>query len=382
MIVHIATDEKFIDSGIFQFEQAFPKQNKYFVIQKSECELKFVKSKNKNITVLQDADSSIDTLINEFRITDLVVLHGLDYFKSKLVLKADKAIRFFLLFWGTEVYQYHKKFKYRIYGVETFKNFFPSKLELILKDIFRNFYYRIKFKSISPNKAILKALFRIDYFGSGLKKEYDFLVDNKIISAEYVKFLYYPIEYILKDSFEKTINSNNIPIGNSASPSNNHLEMFDYFKRINIKNKQVYIPLSYGEKGYAHNISKDSKKAFGDNSIALLDFLPISEYNKIQESCRYVVFNHYRQQGMGNIVISLWLGAKVFLSERNILLRCFRDLGITIFNISELEKQLLIDQPLEEMYIQSNRKILLAEFGSKTLESSLKLELKNILNES
>ena len=50
-------------------------------------------------------------------------------------------------------------------------------------------------------------------------------------------------------------NSNNILIGNSADPSNNHIDIFEKIKNFNFKNKKIIVPLSYPE-NYEYYIAK------------------------------------------------------------------------------------------------------------------------------
>lgn len=381
MILHIATDEKFIDSAIYQFECIRKNENRYIIINNSS-RLKYIKSKNPNIKIYPDSNQSIDSIIDEMYNKELIVFHGLDYFKNKVILKSSPTVKIMLLFWGKEVYQYHPKFKYIIYDSRTkrivFKNIFIDKIKELLKPI----VYKFTRSNITPREANIKALLRVNYFGSGLKTEFNYLKNLEILSSSYFKYLYYPLEYILGNKINKHITGNNILLGNSASASNNHLEAFDFFNDIDIKDKKVYIPLSYGDSQYAKKIETVAHKLFSSNSLPLKEFLPIEEYNSIQLSCRYLVLNNYRQQAMGNIVISLWMGAKVFLNKRNILFKSFQDIGITIFDIESLGYELQIDKPLSADIINQNRQILKKEFGEDELLCSLSSLLEQLRNET
>lgn len=106
-----------------------------------------------------------------------------------------------------------------------------------------------------------------------------------------------------------------IQLGNSASPSNEHHEMFEWFIQHNSEDFRLYVPLSYGsgDRNYIDNVISHGTELFGDQFIPMNRFMSQEAYNRHLASVDVLVFNHRRQQGFGNIAISLYVGTKVFL---------------------------------------------------------------------
>ena len=46
-------------------------------------------------------------------------------------------------------------------------------------------------------------------------------------------------------------------IGNSGDPTNNHLDVFDFLKKHDIGNRNIYVPLSYGGSKRYREVVKD-----------------------------------------------------------------------------------------------------------------------------
>ena len=87
--------------------------------------------------------------------------------------------------------------------------------------------------------------------------------------------------------------------------------------------------------------------------------------------------NHYRQQAMGNILIALWMGAKLFLSLRNPAYSFLNNMGVKLFSIEkDLYKNKISLDGLFEKDIFNNREILKKYYGhEQVLERT-----RNLLN--
>src|SRR5690606_10212357 len=96
-----------------------------------------------------------------------------------------------------------------------------------------------------------------------------------------------------------------------------------------------------------------------------------------------VVMNHYRQQAIGNILAMLWMGAKVYLDEKNTFYHYLRRKQIHIFSV---EKDLNPDntnalKTLGAEEVAHNRTILMSEISFENLKTDLKKQLTAIVNE-
>src|SRR5690606_25000226 len=119
----------------------------------------------------------------------------------------------------------------------------------------------------------------------------------------------------------------------------------------------IIVPLSYGNSHYREKIIEEGRRIFGDRFIPVIDFLSLEEYIDLLRSCSTVIMNHLRQQAAGNLYISLYLGARVYLDPANPLYDEFRSNGLSVYKLNEISANSL-RQELNTEWITKHRKIL------------------------
>ena len=152
----------------------------------------------------------------------------------------------------------------------------------------------------------------------------------------------------------------NIQVGNSADPSNNHIEALEKLLPYKDDDICIYVPLSYGNKGYAEKVIVQGEKWFGDKFIPLTDFMPFKEYLKFLGRIDIAIFNHKRQQGMGNTIILLGLGKTVYLRSDTTQWQFFKDKNIDVFDVENIS-------PIEIKQLELNRSIVKGYFSKENL---------------
>ena len=153
----------------------------------------------------------------------------------------------------------------------------------------------------------------------------------------------------------ETHNGDNILVGNSAAATNNHLDLLEYLKTLDLNGRKLILPLSYaGGQDYVIKVVTRYRNFFGDSVVALTDFMPYDEYKKSILSCGTAFFFMERQQAMGNISAALKYGCKVFLSERNPVFAYYKKLGIKVFSVENGD----LSSDLTTHDVETNRKIL------------------------
>jgi radical SAM superfamily enzyme YgiQ (UPF0313 family)/tetratricopeptide (TPR) repeat protein/glycosyltransferase involved in cell wall biosynthesis len=187
-------------------------------------------------------------------------------------------------------------------------------------------------------KSIIK---KIAYITSPVEEEVKHAIDVYNSKAQY-KFAFYPQakdfrEFRLNDGSPKN-QTINILVGNSGYPTNNHFQAFDYLSKFQNEPIKIYCPLSYGDKPYTEEVCAKGKQIFGDKFVPLLNFFPFDEYVNLLNTMDVVVMNHDRQQGMGNILTSLYLGKKVYMQPDITSYKCLSRCGVTLYDINEIEK--------------------------------------------
>lgn len=380
-IIHIATDEKFIDSANFLFEQAFPGVNDFYIIvDDEEKKTKYVTLKE-NVKLVNSDINNLNTFINQLKGETIVIFHSMFYVNSYVTNRLDKDVKIFWFLFGAEFYGNQKLFKSSEFlGALTRKIFEKdtnySWIKEVIKKNFRNFYYKT-FKGIySPYAEMLNAMNRSNVLGILYKEEYNNIINKLGVNKKlHLDFTYYPIERMISNMEDRVVGCN-ILIGNSASYTNNHLEVFEKLTTLNLKDSKIICPLSYGNNNYRNQIKKIGEEKFGENFQALIDFMPLKSYNEYIKSCNIVLMNHYRQQAVGNVMTMLWMGAKVFLDERNTLFHYLKRLGVTVFSINRDLNESKDLKPLSINEQNINRKLLLSELGTK----SIVYKIENFLN--
>ena len=98
---------------------------------------------------------------------------------------------------------------------------------------------------------------------------------------------------------------NNIQLGNSSSFSNNHIEALHILKNFNLTGRKIITPLNYGNLRYGNITQRIGSKLFKDEFHPLTKSLERNEYVSYMNSCGFIIMNHYRQQGLGNITLGM-----------------------------------------------------------------------------
>ncbi|MCF6351471.1 MAG: TDP-N-acetylfucosamine:lipid II N-acetylfucosaminyltransferase [Cyclobacteriaceae bacterium] len=387
-ILHICQDEKFIDGAIYLFEKAFPASNTFLVLlPTSNPPIKYITNTSIPLKKIANSKNSLEGIKEFEKEFDFVILHGLNHITASLVNSSASKERYLWISLGAEVYQNKLLYPFSILGVKTASLKLKIKNSIEIKDIIKTVYRKLRYRHVpmvgNGSALVASAVKQIVHFGSLIKEEFDYLHTNKLIDSKAVlqTLAYYPIEYFAKNGDASLPIGSNILIGNSASYTNNHLEIFDFLKEIDIGNRQIIVPLSYGNTKYQKEIVKEGTAQFGVQFVAMLKFMPLSEYNKVIQSCGIIIMNHYRQQGVGNILQSLWAGRKVFLSEKNILFAYFNRIGCVVFSI---EKELNSNSAtvldlLTRQEWEQNKKVLKNEISEDILVENLRKGLSKML---
>lgn len=176
----------------------------------------------------------------------------------------------------------------------------------------------------------------IDYCATVLPDEYELLTHAPGFRATRARFAYGSIEKLLPACESASgAERSDVLVGNSASLSNNHLDMFETLRRHGGGARGRYVvPLGYGARGAAvQGILAAGQVAFGARYEPLRPFLPLPDYARILRNCGVAVFNHKRQEGLGTTMALLSLGARVYLCDGSPTYTCLRRAGLHVFSL-------------------------------------------------
>lgn len=351
-ILHLANDEKFIDQAIKSFERVAPGANDLYIYSRKP--LRFVRSPAKICSIVDIVTGKISKGLSGH---DVVIIHSLDPVWYKTILKLPKDIPVVWLGWGYDYYDIIYGSRERMFlpltSMELQKKLPQGGFRKIIKSLIR--------KALFPTKKS-KIIRRLNFFSPVLPAEYGMVNDKYSSGAfpEYALWNYGNLEEDLVKGFaDAQVTGSSILVGNSASPENNHIDSFFLLLSLGVDDRKIVAPLSYGDAQYKDLILVKGRELLDVRFEPLIDFMPISEYVRVLESCGFVVMNHIRQQAVGNIVIMLYLGAKVFLRKECPTYAYFLDQGAVIFSIQDLEKNPdLLKERLDHKSMEINRKIV------------------------
>lgn len=365
MIYHLVNDEKVINRAIEIFEKAFPSENIFIVFKSGK--FTYV---NKGINVISYKDF-YGTFKGEKPTS--VIIHLMTNRKIKFINKyIDVNVPIYWAMWGSDLYD---------------RLLMPKGYRLIDKE--SSYYKSTKwvraFKSIvkipSDKARILRRIHfinkRVKYLvTSTIEDDYDVITDYypQLKTKIHKGFSYYPIDTVIgKEMIDLAVTGNSIQIGNSGTLSNNHEYVLRILSSLKIENRKIIIPLSYsGEKEYKDKLIATGREFFGDQIEAITKFLPLADYNNLMASCSIAIYGNWRQEAVGNILVSLYLGAKVFLSKNNPILKWALRNGFVVFELESITQEEL-DTPLKPADKENNRKLLLSKYDMQELQRNMNL---------
>lgn len=315
-ILHIFPDDKFFDSVSTFFDLIPNIRNEYVYLCSKDYQFKYIKliSKIKCIYEYEEYTNFIKGTD-----ADIIYLHSLNDWEMFKYIPSNKKIIWWS--WGYDIYEPTTFFTKPILNISLYKK---KTTELLKREqqlsakfisLLKAPYYWYMKKVV--NNRISKILNRIDYYTPVLPIEYDLLMGRKDFHAKPFCLESGPgINRSLNFSYHE--NAETILIGNSYTPTNNHLDIFEIIKTINVGDRKILIPINYGS-GYPlpPNDFK-SKFTFNDNIIWLDKFIDYEEYVKLQTYVTHAIFGFLRQQGFGNIQICLSQGVKIFLYKTSL----------------------------------------------------------------
>ena len=276
-------------------------------------------------------------LIKSMASSDKIIIHGL--------INSDLVKLLWLMPW------FLKKSYWIILGLDLYRY---QKRNDSLSNQIREFFRR-------------KVIRDIGHIVTYIKGDYNLAKQWYGAKAKYHECFMYPSNlYKEYDLQQKQHTSINILVGNSADPSNNHLEVLDKLEVYRNECIKIYAPLSYGNPQYAKLVIEEGKKRFDSKFIPLTKMMPFQDYLEFLGLIDIAIFNHKRQQAMGNAITLLGLGKKLYMRSDVTPWEFFTRHGIMVFDIEGFNLKVL-----EAEKVQHNRKYIKDYFSVKNYQQQL-----------
>lgn len=367
MRLHILPDEKIITRAIRNFECVFPDDNKYVILSgEDDASCKYVDvTENKNIFVRRFDSPMFWESIGNISQYSYIIIHFMSDESARFVniINHDKIA---WIEWGGDMYNVMLARRgYQLYRDEKMvvkckEPRLPYQLYKLLRPFIKRTIYKEHYNAIKKCKYFIP---------DSMEGEYEIFLKYfpEFSHLERREIFYYPIHEILGALDNQICSGSSIMVGNSASYTNNHLYVLDRLKRIGCGLK-VIVPLSYPKStNYVRIVTDYGKKSFGRSFMPLTEYMPLGEYNKLMLSVNSFIYGNLRQEAVGNILIALYIGGRVFLEKKNPLYSYYLSKGLVLFSFDDIRQDLLI-KPMAEDDIRRNRSILDQLYSNDRLE--------------
>lgn len=170
------------------------------------------------------------------------------------------------------------------------------------------------------------------------KDDYEYVKNAYKVNAGYLVAPYaYNLPEIVGTKIEKKRNEINIFAGHSASPVDKHEEIFRKIADNDFKGN-IYSILSYdGTEDYINTVKCIGKTLFNDRFHPIQEWMSRNRYMSILEHMDIAIFMADRQIAVGNIIILLLLGVKIFANNYGII-PLIKEMGGIVYDIKNISK--------------------------------------------
>lgn len=340
MILHFCTLDKFIPPFIELINNEFDNQNHHFLVYGDRSRFPFKDASNveyqKGFVSLRGNIrkniGNISRFLELAKKSEKIILHGLcDDNLVKLLFFYPRLLKkSYWIMWGGDLYRHIFREKGIRSGIH----------EFFRRHVIRRIGHLVTY--IEGDYELAKK-----WYGARGKCCKCFTYTSNFCNAYHTK-------PIIKNGIF-------IQLGNSADPSNNHLEILKRLSYYRNEDLKIFVPLSYGNQLYAQKVIEKGKDLFGERFVPLTEFMTYEKYMEFLSTIDIAIFAHKRQQAMGNIVNLLGMGKRVFLKKDVVVYPFLTNLGIKVFDLDSFSFDCL------NVSIDENPKIVRTIFSRENL---------------
>ena len=340
LILHLGINDKFIKPFVDYVDHNFSLKNHLFCLSPGMgedltlCSRVFIWNRKSISHYLK--------LILEINRARKIFLHGLFDHKICILLLLNpwNIKKTYWLVWGGDIYSIDKDPSLKSRLTSFFRNLLASRIPFIVTSI--------------PG----------DYINACIRYS---------SRASWLNYLYYPTSHVVElPSKKKNIHENslnfNILVGNSATESNKHLEIFKVLSESKLLNCKLYIPLTYGSADYKKMVIQSGILTFGDIFIPILDHISLKKYTDFLEKIHVAIFFHERQQAMSTIRLLVGMGKVVYMNPESTGYQLLKSIGVKIFDFNLFDGNFF---SLSNNEKEQNRRIICSYYNNGRLRDNL-----------
>jgi len=381
-ILHLSPDDKFVRLQQDLFETAFPGGNSFRILRADGGDLVHAEPAD-NLVAVDRAYFDSERAREDFELHDCVVCHSIN---SVFVSAFELIPASTLVVWSAWGFEYFHLLQER-HGVAILAS--TAKLCRSLRwrrrlrrvvtreawsEVAQGFRRRFAPRMVTDESGLESGAERLDVISINDADVPRLRAVLPGLTAPNHLLPYYTTEDTLAPGAPR-MTGPDILLGNSATPTNNHLEALEQLRKVDLAGRRIVTPLSYGDMAYADEICRIGNKWFGSSFAPLREFMSLSDFNQVIGGCGTVIMNHVRQQAMGTISAALYKQARVFLRRQSPLFGFFHELGIHVDPVSELAETMNRSDSEQPDVLQRSSE-LIGDYWSRERAISQILELR------
>lgn len=310
MNLHIVPDNSFINKFYENLQELDLLALNKIVVRSKENELKFIKHK---LPFAPIYSSRFSAMVGNTDTYNKVFIH---YFTPLLYrwVAQHNFNELNWMVWGGDVYNLPELNKL-CYEPVTWNQYINKDWSA------QTLLYNLKIR-ITQTPFRKNAYSKVKNLLTWMTEEFTFATRHLPLKANHQFFFYEnQLPYAKLDDLVVQQKANNRPsfiLGNSGSPTNNHLDAIEFFNENGIE-ADLFLPVSYGDARYISFLKKNARYRYG--KLEFVDrYMPFDEYLNFINASDGLIMNTIRPQGYGNILMMMYLGKPVFFNKKNISL--------------------------------------------------------------
>ncbi|MGV8970511.1 MAG: TDP-N-acetylfucosamine:lipid II N-acetylfucosaminyltransferase [Microbacteriaceae bacterium] len=354
-IAHLIPDTAFLPFVVNSFDEALPTQNIFYVYGSGASLDRHSLPSHVRVEAIGVTPTDLDRVVTAFSTHGVAISHTMSTFSAQAIVAAPQSTLRVWSGWGGDYYG----------------NTFDEKAGLLGPQTKRLIRGRRNWRQVAERAYATPWLHRLyssaaaasDIFSAPVPTDY------AVFRRRFPRFRgqYHQLNYAsVEDTYALApdhVTGGSILVGNSASPENNHLEMFDLLAQVGIGDRDIVAPLSYGDSRYGDDIVQAGRELFGKSFIPLRDFLSLEQYSALIAQCGVVIMGHRRQQALGNIARASWQGAHLFLDRNNPVAEFFNSIEMPFSTLEDLASHGIPTLAQSAPEIAHSRSIARAQWG-------------------
>lgn len=388
-LFHLGSDSIPLMSAYEAFERNVPGASAYWVFPGYQ-QKRFLPD-GPSVHRIEDFEGELDGVIAAMRLTPIMVIHQLDSKTIKIVESVSEEQKVVWLAWGPDIRGCRGPFEHLL----------PSTRALVFKERFYRkglrgwlqggraaageFAYRLGLGTLSRTwnsleRAYEAAIRRIDIMVTPLDSEYHDFAENRRKVPEQSPG---PIYAMLSKRFESLrhlhATGRCVMVGHSAYGINNHVDAFELLAETQAirEIEKVVVPLNYGNAWYRDVVAEVGRDMFGDKFEPLYAYEDFESFAERLAACSALVMNQKFQQGLGTMLLALWVGCRVYLHSDNPAFGWLRREGAVLFPVTDLLTDARgLAHPLETPCRERNRKVLSRLYSPVVVDENVQALLR------